>query len=72
MHERYWERRDNWQDRIKLLDAHTIPSFSLDNLPPAEAGFLYGNLQGFLTQWRGLQECPWECRTDPMWGHLTF
>lgn len=72
MHERYWERRDRWRDRIELLDTQTIPSFSLDNLPALEDGFLYGNIQVFFTQWRGFQECPWECQTDPTWGSFDF
>jgi hypothetical protein len=72
MHERYWERHDSWRDHVILRDARTIPSFSLDNLPSVEDGILDGNLQAFMTQWRGFQECPWECDTDPTWGSFDF
>jgi len=71
MYERHWERHDRWRDRIILRDASTIPSFSLDNLPSVEDGFLDGNLQVFMTQWRGFQVCPWEC-ADAAWGSFDF
>lgn len=44
---------------------HSAPRFSLDNLPgPASGCLLDGRLQVFIQGWRGLHECPWDCKHD--------
>ena len=37
------------------------PNFSPANLPPPEQGYLVGRHHVFVRQYRGPQECPWEC-----------
>ena len=48
------------------------PRFDLDDLPDTEVGYLAGErLQVFFQQYRGLQECPWDCEYDP-WSSFDF
>lgn len=55
-HQEYLEREHpsiNWQE---------TSIFSLDNLPSPKTGFIVdGKYQVFFMQWRGTQDCPWNC-----------
>ncbi len=45
-----------------LYQPSTIPRFSKDNLPGRDVGYLVGEkLQVFITQYCGVQDCPWGC-----------
>jgi hypothetical protein len=71
--EQYWQHEfDRRTDYPKLTTPRCIPDFSLDNLPSTDKGYLFGELQGFITQWRGFQECPWGCDVEPSWWSFDF
>lgn len=45
---------------------------TIDSLPDTDVGYLVrGTLQVFVVQYRGFQECPWECE-DAAWGSFDF
>jgi hypothetical protein len=59
-------------DRIDEVLAHqtffpdfshpeTIPHFDLENLPDPKSGFMIGDLQVFLVNYKDWQSCPWGC-----------
>ncbi|MBD1909489.1 MULTISPECIES: hypothetical protein [unclassified Leptolyngbya] len=55
-----------------LYHHESIPSFSLENLPSVDQGYLVGNkFHVFIAQYRGLQECPWECEHEE-WSSFDF
>ncbi len=64
----YRERKNysiNWRKQ-------PAPIFSLDNLPSPEIGYRIENkYQVFIIQYRGLQECPWNCKNAD-WGSFDF
>ena len=64
-------KRETWDERRKketnfpdLYRPETLPSFSIHSLPDVSKGFVVGNLQVFLVQYRGFQECPWGCEKE--------
>jgi hypothetical protein len=65
-----FERRD-----VQIPDLYhpeSIPSFSLDHLPDVDTGYLVDDrLQVFFAQYRGLQDCPWNCDYDH-WAYFDF
>ncbi len=65
-----FERRD-----VQIPDLYhpkSIPSLSLNNLPDVNTGYLVdGGLQVFFAQYRGLQDCPWNCDYD-RWAYFDF
>ncbi len=44
-----------------LYHPESLPYFSRENLPSPDQGFCLGHYQVFMLQYRGLQECPWDC-----------
>ncbi len=67
--EPFWDLQEPIFD---LYKPNCIPNFSLNNLPSTDLGYFVGNkFQVFITQYRGLQECPWGCGRDN-WSRLTF
>lgn len=59
-------RRREGEGRIpNLYYPDPIPRSTLDNLPSTDVGYLVGSrLQVFVVQYRGMQQCPWECEID--------
>jgi len=51
---------------FSLTGAIDSPEFAQNNLSDTESGFIAGNLQIFVNQYRGMQECPWGCGIDPL------
>ena len=73
MQEQYWRHEFNRRtDYPMLTTPRRIPDFSLGKLPSIDKGYLVGELQGFIVQWRGFQECPWECDVEPRWWSFDF
>ena len=67
-----FRQREGKEPIFDLYEPDYIPNFSLNNLPSTDLGYLIGNkFQVFITQYRGLQECPWGCGRDN-WSRLTF
>lgn len=67
--EEYRTREANLPD---LYHPASIPDFSLENLPSTDIGYLVGDqFQVFIAEYRGLQECPWGCESDP-WSNFDF
>ncbi len=67
----YWQREGG--GRIPDL-RHPQPAvrYTADNLPSTDVGYLVEDkLQVFITQYRGLQECPWGCDHEP-WSSFDF
>lgn len=55
----FFRREDApWPD---LYNPESIPRFSSTSLPDADRGYLVDRHHVFVTQYRGLQECPWGC-----------
>jgi hypothetical protein len=49
-----------------------VPIFSAENLPSPKFGYLIDHqYQLFFAQFRGFQDCPWNCR-EPNWGSFDF
>jgi hypothetical protein len=67
----YRQRRG--EHRIpNLYHPRSVPHFTADNLPSTEVGYLVGDkLQVFITQYRGVQECPWGCDYE-RWSSFDF
>jgi hypothetical protein len=61
-------------DRIPdLYHPETIPDFTITNIPDTDIGYLIeGDLQVFTAQYRGIQECPWNCEVEPKWSSFDF
>lgn len=60
-----WDQRTSRDANFPLLHRpETIPAFSEQNLPSTKHGYLVSNLQVFLVQYRGYQECPWGCKNE--------
>ncbi len=55
-----------------LYDPGTIPDFSLANLPASDLGYRFEELQVFIAQYRGWQECPWGCDVEATWSSFDF
>jgi hypothetical protein len=56
-----------------LINWEGTSIFSADNLPSTQAGFIVNNkYQVFFHQWRGFQECPWNCIIDIGWNSFDF
>jgi hypothetical protein len=69
---REWAKREGKKFIFDLYQPNCIPSFSLNNLPSTDLGYLVENkFQVFIRQYRGFQECPWGCGCDN-WSSLTF
>lgn len=82
--ERVIRRCYNLRHRLIMRDVATIsardaytptwePRFGtlpLDHLPSTEVGYLTrnGRHQAFFIQYRGLQDCPWDCTLDNSWS----
>jgi hypothetical protein len=60
---------------VQIPDLHhpeSIPSFSLGHLPDVNTGYLVDDrVQVFFVQYRGLQDCPWNCDYDH-WAYFDF
>ena len=55
-----------------LCHAESIPRFTVDNLPNTDVAYIVGSqLQVFIAQYRGLQECPWGCEYEH-WSSFDF
>jgi hypothetical protein len=69
----YWRREWGWESYFpELFYSTTMEKFSTDKLPAMELGYLVGaNLQVFLLQSKGLQECPWDCEYED-WSSFEF
>jgi hypothetical protein len=69
----YGRREGERERRIpNLYHSESIPRFTVENLPDMDVGFLVGrNLQVFIMQYRGLQECPWGCEYE-RWSSFDF
>jgi len=72
----YMERGEEYRIRSvhipDLYHCESIPSFSLENLPSVDKGYLVGNkFHVFIAQYRGLQECPWDCEHEK-WSSFDF
>lgn len=66
------ELRERDNTSIPWHESSTIPIFSIENLPSTKIGFLVDNkFQVFFIQWRGFQDCPWNCK-QPEWGSFDF
>ena len=64
--------REREKISIPWRKSNTVPIFSIDNLPVTNIGFLVNNkYQVFFAQWRGFQDCPWNCK-QPNWGSFDF
>lgn len=55
-----------------LYEPESTPKFSANYLPDTDKGYLVGKLHVFMTQWRGIQECPWGCHVDSKWASIDF
>jgi len=48
-----------------LYQPESVSHFAVENLPGTDVGYLVEDrFQVFIAQYRGLQECPWECEYD--------
>jgi hypothetical protein len=56
-------------DFPNLYKPETIPIFSISELPELNKGFIVGDFQVFIIQYRGFQICPWHC---PEFGSSDF
>lgn len=57
-----YSRRDTSGYIPNLYRPPPGPYFTIDNLPSTDIGYLVGSkFQVFIAQYRGIQECPWEC-----------
>jgi hypothetical protein len=55
-----------------LYHPASVPVYARDHLPDAYTGYvLEDDLQVFVVQYRGMQECPWGCAYDP-WSSFDF
>ncbi len=61
--------RERETDFPCLHNPETIPVFSMQMLPDPGKGFLVGDIQVFIVQYRGFQICPWGC---PAFGSSDF
>jgi hypothetical protein len=72
LEENYQEFRKREEAVFNLYQPESIPNFSLNNLPNTDLGYSIENkFQVFITQYRGLQECPWGCEYN-YWSSFTF
>lgn len=56
----------------RKADPSSTPRFTSGDLPGTDIGYLVDNkFQIFIAQWRGLQECPWECEYEN-WSSFDF
>ena len=66
------ELQERENTSIAWPESSTLPLFSIDSLPSIKVGFLVDDkFQVFFHQWRGFQNCPWNCK-QPEWGSFDF
>ena len=64
-----YRERENYSINWRKQPA---PIFSLDNLPSPKIGYIIENkYQVFIIQYRGFQECPWDCKNTD-WNSFDF
>jgi hypothetical protein len=74
--ERVYKNHQEFMERecppISWGQDSSAPIFTINNLPSTEIGFLVDSkYQLIFVQFRGLQECPWDCDKEH-WGSFDF
>ncbi len=59
-------------DWFDPYDPASIPDFAQEGLPDTETGYLLGRHHIFMLQYRGTQECPWECELGSAISSMNF
>jgi len=60
----------DWYQKVRKQAFPPVPSS--ENLPSQDIGNLYDVYQMFFMAFRGLQDCPWDCRLDNNWSCFDF
>ncbi|MEM7333279.1 MAG: hypothetical protein AAF490_14410 [Chloroflexota bacterium] len=59
------EKIEFWLDDIRIDQPERWPENPMKILPDESwGGIIEGKFQIFIQQWRGFQECPWDCEID--------